>query len=142
MNYEKHGMYGTTEHNSWKAMKERCNRIGHPQYKDYGGRGIRVEYLSFEDFYTDVGAKPSSRHSIDRIDNDGNYTTGNCRWATSGEQRRNTNHLHLILHDGIELCAADWAEKSGIARNVLLWRIKQGWDMNKVFNKRDYRGRN
>lgn len=74
---------------SWMSMKERCNRRSHPYYKDYGGRGISIEYATFQDFFEDVGPKPSPEYEIDRIDNNGNYTKGNCRWVTHKQNCNN-----------------------------------------------------
>jgi len=87
-----HGQTDTPEYRTWTGMKERCCNSRKRSFKDYGGRGIRVcdRWLnSFESFLTDMGPKPSSAHSIDRINNDGNYEPGNCRWATASQQARN-----------------------------------------------------
>lgn len=85
----KHPLYYT-----WRSMRSRCNWTNSPRYKDYGGRGIQVcdrwqGLEGFMNFVEDMGDKPSSKHSVDRIDNDGNYEPSNCRWATREEQQMN-----------------------------------------------------
>lgn len=82
----------TVEYKTWISMKGRCNNPDYPNFKDYGGRGITVcpEWQdSYEKFLEDMGRHPSSKHSIDRIDNDRGYYKGNCRWATSLQQNKN-----------------------------------------------------
>lgn len=88
----KHGQSKTSEHNIWSSMIQRCENPKAKYFKDYGGRGIKVcdEWRnSFTTFLRDMGNRPSSKYSIDRIDNDGNYEPCNCRWATAAEQRHN-----------------------------------------------------
>lgn len=90
-------------------MNDRCACVHHPRYYRYGGRGIRVLYSSFEEFVADVGLRPSSGHSIDRIDSDDHYRPGNCRWATQFEQQRNRTNNALtadIVRAARELVAA------------------------------------
>lgn len=80
------------EYRAWRSMKQRCGQPRQKAFPNYGGRGISVceRWLeSFENFLADMGPKPSPQHSIDRIDNDGDYEPSNCRWATGSEQRRN-----------------------------------------------------
>lgn len=81
-----------TEYIVWRDMIRRCTTDKHNSYRWYGARGISVctrWQTSFTDFLTDMGRRPSPAHSIDRINNDGNYEPGNCRWATAKEQRAN-----------------------------------------------------
>lgn len=87
-----HGMSHTSEYKSWASLKERCSNPNGQDWPDYGGRGITVCDRwrdSFEAFFADMGRKPTPKHSIDRIDVDGNYEPGNCRWADAVTQANN-----------------------------------------------------
>ncbi len=110
-------------------MIGRCGSASHPDFRLYGARGIKVcdRWKSdFTAFYADVGAKPSPRHSIDRIDSNGNYEPGNCRWALPVTQARNTARNVYIEIDGERMCVAEAADRFGIKRSTLYSRIARG----------------
>ena len=105
-------------------MKARCAPGGSP---DYAGRGITVcerWRTSFAAFLGDMGPRPTPQHSIDRIDNDGNYEPGNCRWATRSQQMRNTRCTRRITFNGETLGVRDWAERIGISTPGLFYRLE------------------
>lgn len=80
------------EHIAWMGMRARCLNSLHPQYRNYGGRGIKVSPVwmtDFYKFYADIGPKPTPKHSLDRIDNNRGYEPGNVRWATIAQQQSN-----------------------------------------------------
>src|SRR3954451_16523008 len=88
----RHGLRGTSEYKAWQNMKTRCLNPRDKSFPEYGGRGIRVSVAwaqSFEQFYRDMGPRPKSDMSLDRIDVDGNYEASNCRWATEFAQQLN-----------------------------------------------------
>lgn len=94
-----HGMTNTPEFRAWNSMKQRCNNPNDKNYHNYGGRGISIcdSWLdSFENFYSDMGKRPDN-HSIDRLDNDGNYCPENCKWVTMFEQNCNKRNNSEIL---------------------------------------------
>ena len=134
------GSVYTSEYRSWIMMKNRCLNKKINDYKNYGGRGIKVckRWLnSFENFYKDVGKKPSKNHSIDRIDNDGNYCKENCKWSTKKEQQRNKRTNRMITYKGETRCLVEWSEKIGVEYNLLRYRLRRNnWDLEKVLIKK------
>ena len=122
-----HGMKYTPEYVSWNAMKGRCLNKNDPAFKNYGGRGIKVcarWKKSFENFFADMGPRPSLDYGIDRINNNGNYEPSNCRWATAKEQSSNKRTTVLLTHNGLTLTMAEWARRLGITRTGLWQRLK------------------
>jgi hypothetical protein len=89
-----HGLGHCSEYLTFHAARKRCTDPNNISYKNYGGRGIKFLFESVEQFYAELGPKPTPAHSIDRINNDGNYEPGNVRWATRAEQLRNRRPSH------------------------------------------------
>jgi len=124
-----HGESRSVEYKTWRAMKARCHPTkGHPRY---GPRGIRVcaRWLGdggFERFLADVGRRPSGKHSIGRIDNDGHYEPGNVRWETAAQQNRNKCTNTLEVH-GRRVTMQDVADRHGISRQAIDQRLRHGW---------------
>lgn len=135
---QQHGMTETSEYSIWCQMRRRCINPRNPAYPHYGGRGIVVcdRWLhSFENFYADMGPRPSPKHSIDRIDNDGPYSPDNCRWATQREQCYNTRKTTLITYAGKTLNLSDWSRETGIPVKLLRSRCNQGLPPEKIFHQ-------
>lgn len=133
----KHHMTESKEYRSWCHMKERCSNPNEKMFHRYGGRGITVcdRWLrSFENFYADVGPAPSPLHSIDRIENDGNYEPGNVRWAVKSEQARNRSTTRIIECHGERRSVIEWSELSGIPFAVLMCRLKRGWEAERAIS--------
>lgn len=124
-----HGMAYTPTWFTWSAMKHRCTNPASSSFHRYGGRGIKVcdRWLRFDHFLADMGEKPSSEHSLDRIDNERGYEPGNCRWATREEQMNNTRSNVFIEFMGQRLTIADWSRKTGLSAKVIQRRPKRGW---------------
>lgn len=129
-NRPKHSMLGTPEYQAWMGMKNRCRHPRCKAYPNYGGRGIRVcerWAADFSAFYADMGPRPSPLHSLDRIDSNGHYEPGNCRWATRAEQNRNTRANVVVSAWGRQQVVTDWAREVGIDPKVIKARIDAGW---------------
>jgi len=128
-----HGMTGTPEYDAWLNMRSRCYDKSCRMYRRYGGRGIRVckKWLNnFAAFLRDMGTRPSPEHSIDRRNNDGNYTPSNCRWATRSEQALNTSRTRLLAVGDVRLPLSVWAERLGVKSYVISKRLSRGWPVD------------
>lgn len=126
----------SSEYNSWDGMNQRCHNTKNPSYRKYGGRGIRVcarWRASFANFIADMGRKPSPQHSIDRIDNDGNYEPGNCRWATLSQQNSNMQRSKgALVYKGECGTFQYWAAKLGVTPSALCRRLNAGWSLERT----------
>lgn len=116
----------TPEYFSYQRAARRCQNPTDIRYPLYGGRGIEFRFKSFEEFFAEVGTKPSLKHSLDRIDNDGHYEPGNVRWATGIEQQRNKSTNHRITYQGETLTLVEWSERLG-SRKLVTSRLRNGW---------------
>jgi hypothetical protein len=115
-------------------MLKRCRNPRHPLFPRWGGRGITVceRWSSYEQFFADVGTCPPG-HTLERINNNGNYEASNVRWATSAEQQRNTRRNRWLTHDGVTLCLTDWAIKLGFKTSAALAkRLTTGWSVDRA----------
>lgn len=123
------GKAKTPEYRSWVNMHKRCYNPKHNRYHAYGGRGISVCRRwrdSFDNFLADMGPKPGKWYSIERKNNDGNYTPLNCVWATTHEQARNTSRNKTVVVNGVRMCYADADAALGLPRNTIGKRIRRG----------------
>jgi hypothetical protein len=133
-----HGMSQRVEYRAWEHIIKRCTNRNADNYKYYGGRGIKVHPAwrrDFATFFAAVGSRPSSNHSIDRIDNSQGYVPGNVRWATRKEQARNTRRNRLIAWQGKTQPLVVWAEELGVPKSRLESRLGRGWSVEKAFTK-------
>ena len=123
---------------TWRDMKVRCYNTKNKSYKHYGARGIKVcdRWLhSFAKFKKDMGEKPGTEYSIDRIDVNKDYSPENCRWATPKEQANNKTNNHLIEHNNKIMTVSAWAKHKDINLGTLLSRLKRGWPIEKALTK-------
>lgn len=136
----KHGMWKTPEYTTWLNMNQRCYNPNNPIYHNYGGRGIKVcdrwrgEH-GFENFFQDMGFKPSDNFTIERKDNNGDYEPGNCKWATYTEQNRNFRRNHLITFDGKTQSIAAWSEEINLPYNIIAYRIRSNWTIERALTE-------
>ena len=135
MKREKHGMTKTSEFYSWNHMKDRCGNPNNQNYASYGGRGIKVcerWLVSFSAFIEDMGRKPSIYHTIDRINNDGNYEPTNCRWALMSEQNSNKSNARIITFNNKSQSITEWAKQLRVSVKTLRSRLNYGWSVERT----------
>jgi hypothetical protein len=130
-----HGMSRTLTWRKWRGMRARCLSPSDSNYEQYGGRGITIceRWQSFDAFLEDMGASPPGM-SLDRIDTNGNYEPGNCRWATPTTQTRNRRSTRMLTHRGETRPFAEWAEMHGIRQDTLDMRLHRGWTVERALS--------
>lgn len=137
-NNSTHGKSTTPEYYVYQTMIQRCTNPNNDQYKDYGGRGIKIcdRWLeSFENYYEDMGDRPSPELTVDREDNDLDYCKENCVWATQQEQASHKRNSSYIEYNGVIRTISEWARVTGIKRKTIEQRWKKGWSAKEVFEK-------
>jgi hypothetical protein len=122
----------------WQGMKRRCDNPSIKQFKAYGGRGIKVcsrWVSSYATFEADMGERPKG-YTLERIDNDGDYTPENCKWASRKEQQRTQGWTRYVEIEGVKYKAVDLAEKIGIKTDTLTARVDNGWPLEKIMQRK------
>lgn len=134
----RHGQSHGRIWNAWESMVRRCTDTRVDAYPRYGGRGITVceRWRTFENFAADMGPHPGKGFSIDRIDNDGHYEPGNCRWATQREQQRNRSSNVPVEINGTTRILVEWSELSGVKLCTIWRRLERGWDPHRAVFER------
>lgn len=136
-----HGLSGLPEYRAWKLMRRRCSGRSRHHVKYYAARGIKVcarwkaWNTGFECFLADMGRKPTPKHTLDRIDNDGDYEPNNCRWATKIEQVNNTSITRKIEFDDRIMALSELARARGLKPGTLRARINRGWPIEDAIRK-------
>lgn len=131
---EQHGLSRTPTYRTWNSMRQRCYDPNHPAYPRYGGRGICVceRWLdSILAFVEDMGERPSGL-TLERIDNEGDYSPQNCKWATAKEQANNTRKTRYVTVDGKRELAREVAAENDISPSQLSVRLANGWTVEQA----------
>lgn len=132
-----HGHSYTRVYKAWRSMRDRCTNPRSRSFRNYGGRGITVcgRWLdSFKAFLVDMGS-PKDGESLDRIDNNGPYAPGNCRWATSVQQNNNRRGNKRLTFSGKSQTVPQWARELGLAIPTLKSRLRKGWSAHRALTE-------
>lgn len=137
-NFAKH----KREYGVWAGMRDRCRNPHSTNWHKYGGRGITVceRWDDFRNFLADMGPRPDGM-TLDRINNDGNYEPGNCRWATPEVQAFNTRRNRFFTYNGVTRSLTQWADAYGIKFGTLWQRIEKGWPIDIALTRAPHPGK-
>jgi len=134
--YKDKSISKSPEHSVWRGIKSRCYNPNTEHYDCYGGRGIKMSdewKYDFSNFYRDMGPRPSSKHEIERIDNNGNYCVENCKWVTHQEELNNKRNNVFLEFNGKKQTVAMWEREIGVSKGVIYGRIfRYGWSVEKA----------
>lgn len=128
-----HGESGTRLYSIWTGIKGRCNN---PHYEAYGGRGIKIcpewdqDFTTFKQWAISHGYDETL--TIDRIDVNGNYEPGNCRWVSKSDQHYNKRSNHYLEYDGVSLTISQWARVLGMKPYQISLRLRRGWSIEEA----------
>lgn len=133
----KHGKATSPLYRIWKGMRSRCSNTKLNSWQYYGAKEIFVckEWDAFEQFASDMGERPTPKHSIDRIDNTKGYNKENCQWATTTHQNRNKSSNIFLEYGGKRQSLKDWAKEINMPYDALHHRIHSGWATHDALNK-------
>jgi hypothetical protein len=123
------------EYRVWLHIRGRCRTPTDAAYRWYGGRGITLSpaWDSYEAFLADVGPRPTSKHTLDRLDNEKGYEPGNCGWRTMKEQNRNRRDNRIVSVEGSDMSLAEACERARINYKTVHTRIQRdGWDLDRA----------
>lgn len=129
----------TKEYHIWRGIIARCENPNNKNFHQYGGRGISIckEWRNdFTKFLKDVGKKPTPKHTIDRVDSNGNYEPNNCKWSTWKEQQNNKRSNKMLTLNGKSLTVSQWAEQLGVKQGTLYMRVHRGWSDEKILTQK------
>ena len=126
-------------YHAWENMKQRCSNIQGPAYGHYGGRGVQVcsRWLTFSNFYADMGDLPTPNHTLERVDVNGDYEPDNCVWATWKQQHNNTRKTHRLTAFGENKSLTLWLDdyRCVVSRRTLYRRLGQGMSVERALTK-------
>lgn len=129
-----HGLSNIPEFGVWLAMKQRCDNPKCDAYNNYGARGITycISWSRFENFFSDMGARPTKHHTLERKNNQGNYEPTNCCWATRKEQARNFRSNRILEYLEQKKCISEWGEIYGLKHDTISSRLERGWAIDRA----------
>lgn len=131
-----HGMSSSKIYAIWNGMVQRCTNQNSKAFNNYGGRGIKVcdRWMLFENFYDDMGDRPEGK-TLERVDNDGDYSPENCIWATRKQQANNRRVCILLTYNGVTQNISQWAADLKLNAKMLYSRYKRGWSDKDILTK-------
>jgi hypothetical protein len=137
MSNYRHGMEATATYRAWSSMKQRCLNQKCRSYPNYGGRGIKVcgRWMTFKNFFDDMGEAPLG-YSLERVDNNGNYEPGNCKWIPLHEQKRNRRATLKTSVNGVEMTVKEACLLLGLNYRTVQSRVNiMGWSMEEALGR-------